>query len=99
MPKSITFTAPSNDTSTFCGETSRWTTLSGCPSESARLCAYPRPFAACATTNAASAGVSGLFSLAALRSTAESGFPCTSSITRKYSSPSWPTSMMRTTFG
>ena len=35
----------------------------------------------------------------ALRRTAESGLPCTSSMARKYSSPSWPTSMMRTTFG
>ncbi len=39
IPKSITFTAPSNDTRMFCGETSRCTTPSGRPSESTRLCA------------------------------------------------------------
>jgi len=48
---------------------------------------------------AASAADGGRFSRAALRSTADSGFPCTSSMARKYSSPSCPTSMMRTMFG
>ena len=39
MPKSTTFTWPSNDTRMFCGEMSRWTMFSGRPDWSAFLCA------------------------------------------------------------
>ncbi len=34
MPKSMILTSPSYDTSTFCGEQSRWTISSGRPSAS-----------------------------------------------------------------
>ena len=39
MPKSISFTSPSYETSTFCGETSRWTRCSSRPWASRLLCA------------------------------------------------------------
>ena len=39
MPKSETLTAPSYDTSTFDGETSRWTISSGSPPGPVRSCA------------------------------------------------------------
>ena len=59
----------------------------------------PEPVRRLRDEYADSAGVSGFMSFAALRVMPDSGLPCTSSMTRKYSSPSWPTSMMRTTFG
>ena len=39
MPKSSIFTAPSYDSITFDGETSRWIMPSGRPFSSVRLCA------------------------------------------------------------
>ncbi len=39
MPKSTILTAPSHDTSTFCGEMSRWTIASASPNSSVFLCA------------------------------------------------------------
>ncbi len=39
MPKSSSFTAPSYDSITFDGETSRWIIPSGLPLSSVRLCA------------------------------------------------------------
>lgn len=43
MPKSVSFTAPSTDTSTLCGVTSRCTTPSGVPSVSRCSCATWSP--------------------------------------------------------
>lgn len=43
MPKSVSFTSPSKLTSTFCGETSRWTIASQRPSSSRFVWAYARP--------------------------------------------------------
>ncbi len=40
MPKSISFTAPSKEISTFCGLTSRWMMFSGVPLWSFLVCAY-----------------------------------------------------------
>jgi hypothetical protein len=39
MPKSTSLSMPSKVTTRFCGEMSRWTTLSGVPSEARRSCA------------------------------------------------------------
>jgi len=39
MPKSTSFTEPSKPMRMFCGEMSRWTTFSGRPESSERVCA------------------------------------------------------------
>src|SRR2546422_161395 len=45
MPKSMMRTFPLYETSTLCGETSRWTTPSGAPSSSVASCAPWSPLA------------------------------------------------------
>ena len=49
MPKSLTLTVPSHDTSTLCGDTSRWTTISGLPSTT-RSWPWPSPRSTAART-------------------------------------------------
>ena len=99
MPKSITFTSPSNETSTFCGETSRWTMPSGVPWASASSWAWCRPSAARAT-RWAETRASIRWRFRSDRTISEdSGLPSTSSITSRQVSVSRTSSCTRATLG
>src|SRR5690242_15252844 len=88
MPKSVSFTSPARDSSTFDGDTSRWTSAMGLPSG-------PRDTCACSSAsqisapmcNARSNGRRRRFDSSAL-CTAPKSLPSTYSMTRKY----WPSS-------
>ncbi len=103
MPKSDTFTAPSYETSTFEGETSRWTIPSGSPPGPSRSCAWCSPSAAAATMVSAAASGSGAagspVSRACARSSSRRLAPCTYSMAKKGASPSVPTSYTSVTCG